>query len=69
LPVALWTFRGIDQPMESDAGRYSRLMVECNLKAVALKAVKSRNRPCEKDSQGTAAGRFGEEYAPPSGGA
>jgi hypothetical protein len=55
--------------MESDAGRYSRLMVECNLKAVALKALSSRNRPCEKDSQGTAAGRFGEEYAPPSGGA
>jgi hypothetical protein len=44
-------------------------MHECNLKAVALKALKSRNRLCEKDSQGTAAGRFGEEYASPSSGA
>lgn len=42
---------------------------ECNLKAVALKALKSRNRLCEEDSQRATAGRFGEEYASPSGGA
>jgi hypothetical protein len=42
-------------------------MNECNLKAVALKALEGRNPLREKDSQRAAAGRFGEEYAPASG--
>jgi hypothetical protein len=46
--------------------RFAGIGNECNLKAVALKAVKSRNRLCEKDSQRTATGRFGQEYASPS---
>src|SRR6202022_673532 len=49
--------------------RFAGIGYECNLKAVALKALSSRNPLCEKDSQGTAAGRVGEEYATPSGGA
>jgi len=48
---------------------FSSIGGECNLKAVALKALKSRSRLCEKDSQGTAAWHLGEEYAPPAGGA
>ena len=49
--------------------RFAGIGYECNLKAVALKALSSRNPLCEKDSQGTVAGRSGEEYASPSGGA
>jgi hypothetical protein len=49
------------------AGAFAGIVHECNLKAVVLKALKGRNRLCEKDSQRAAAGRFGEEYASASG--
>jgi hypothetical protein len=57
----------VEQAAPSDTTQEYLRLIECNLKAVALKALKSRNRLCEKDSQRAAAGRFGEEYAPASG--
>jgi hypothetical protein len=53
--------------INAGASAFAGIGDECNLKAVALKALKSRDRLCEKDSQRAAAGRFGEEYAPASG--
>ena len=70
-PSTAEPYRRTSQSVRINAGAFAFAGIddECNLKAVALKALKSRNRLCEKDSQRTAAGCSGEEYASPSSGA
>ena len=68
--VGGWSSSGrLEASADTRQQEHLSLMNECNLKAVALKALEGRNPLREKDSQRAAAGRFGEEYASPSSGA